>query len=68
MAAVLVWEPTMSGKHEPMYVPADDVDMYGVGEEGWYAVDDDFQVIDGPFNNRQDCLKAIEAAANSKAA
>ncbi len=58
----------MSGKLEPVYVPADDVDIYEVPDEGWYAMDDDHQVIDGPFASREDCLRAIEVAQTPNAA
>ena len=53
----------MNAKLEPVYVPADDVDIFSVDEEGWYVMDEDRQVVDGPFASRSDCLKAIEEAA-----
>jgi hypothetical protein len=52
-------EANMSGKLEPIYVPADDVDLYDVPDEGWYAIDEDHQIADGPFASRVDCLLAI---------
>lgn len=50
----------MNDRYEPFYIPADDVDMYGVADEGWYAIDEDYQVVDGPFTDRKECLHAIE--------
>jgi hypothetical protein len=58
----------MSGKLEPVYVAADDVDMYGVEDEGWYAVDDGQQVISGPFASQKECLEAIAETEKPKAA
>jgi len=52
----------MNAKLEPVYVPADDVDIFAVDEEGWYLVDEDGRVTDGPFASRNDCLKAIAQA------
>jgi hypothetical protein len=65
---VLDWEPDMSGKLEPVYVPADDVDIYGVEEEGWYVVDETFQVFSGPFTSHKDCLGAIKETDKPQAA
>jgi hypothetical protein len=56
----------MGGKLEPIYVPADDVDLYGVELEGWYSMDEDFVVIEGPYVSRNDCLRDI--MENPKAA
>jgi hypothetical protein len=57
-------EATMSAKLEPVYVPADDIDIYAVEEEGWYVMDEvDYRIIDGPFASRNECLKMIEAKA-----
>lgn len=58
----------MSGKLEPVYVPADDVDIFGVSDEGWYTIDSDRMVVDGPFANEKDCLKAIAEAEKPQAA
>ena len=58
----------MSGKLEPIYVPADDVDIFGVTYEGWYAIDDDNEVFEGPFASRQDCQDAIKELEKPKAA
>jgi hypothetical protein len=56
------WEAEMIAKLEPIYVPADDIDQFGVEEEGWYVIDDNRTVFDGPFDSRPACLKAIAAA------
>ncbi len=58
----------MSGKLEPVYVPADDVDAYGVADEGWYVIDDDLQVIQGPFADRKECERALRETEKPKAA
>ena len=58
----------MSGKLDAIYVAADDVDVYAVGDEGWYVMDDDLLVIDGPFETRKECIKAMEDAAKPQAA
>ncbi len=58
----------MNGKLEPVFVPAEDTDNYGVGEEGWYAMDDDLQVFDGPFASRAECMKALADLDKPKAA
>jgi hypothetical protein len=64
----LDWERDMSAKLEPVYVPADDMDIYGVEDEGWYAADDDHQVIGGPFASRRECLEAIAEMEKPQAA
>lgn len=53
----------MGTQLEPVYVPQDDIDIYVVDEEGWYVIDEDFRVIDGPFASRADCLRAIAQKA-----
>ena len=55
----------MSRKLDAFYIPADDIDIYGVEEEGWYAVDEEYRVVDGPFASHQACLKAVEEAAKA---
>lgn len=58
----------MSDTFEPVYVPADDVDLYGVADEGWYVLDEDFRIVCGPFDTRSDCMKAIADGAKPEAA
>lgn len=58
----------MSGKLEPVYVPADDVDIFAVSDEGWYVIDDDRVIIDGPFENEKACLKVIAEMQKPQAA
>ncbi len=58
----------MSGKLEPVYVPAEDIDIFAVADEGWYVIDDDRVIIDGPFASEKDCLKLIAETQKPQAA
>lgn len=40
-------------------IPDDEVDFYRVSEGGWYAVDDEDKAVLGPFENLDECDRAI---------
>ena len=40
-------------------IPDDEVDFYRVSEGGWYAGDDEDKAVLGPFENLDECDRAI---------
>ncbi len=40
-------------------VPDDDHDLYSVTESGWYTVDDEDEIVLGPFDSLAQCDRAI---------
>jgi len=47
----------------PHYLNEDQSDMRGI-KSGWYAMDEDGNLIFGPFSNREKCLTRIGLFVN----
>jgi hypothetical protein len=55
----------MRNEHLPAKVTIEDMNKFGVSKPGWYVLDNNQRVVDGPYSSRDAAIRGREVGHRS---